>query len=294
MHMMCIIHTMHIMCIVCIMLLMHIIFPFFAAPFKFLCFMHILTIANRKGGVGKTTSAWAIAHSLAHRGHRTLLVDCDPQRNLSLILPQLPADKHIGLVASGEATLAEVMQQVGPQLWLVQATEAIVAAEKVLGTQMDYITVLRNALDGLEAQMDYIVFDTSPSPHSPLAAAALTASTAAFVPVHPEYLSYEGLTSLLDVVARVKKSFNPALQIGGLFLTRYSTTYRKRLHHEFVDMLRQHAVLGPLLMQSTIRENVALAEAQVNRQSLHEYAPSSNAYDDYEALTTELLQRLSA
>jgi chromosome partitioning protein len=256
--------------------------------------MQILTIANRKGGVGKTTSAWAIAHALSNRGHRTLLVDCDPQRNLSLILPQLPADKHIGLVASGEATLAEAMQPVGPHLWLVQATEAIVAAEKVLGTQMDYIMVLKNALAGLEEQMDYVLFDTSPSPHSPLAVAALTASTATFIPVHPEYLSYEGLTSLLDVVARVKKSFNAGLQVGGLFLTRYSPTYRKRLHHEFVDMLRQHPTLGPLLMDTSIRENVALAEAQVNRQSLQEYAPTSNAYIDYETLTTEMLARIAA
>lgn len=255
--------------------------------------MQVITIANRKGGVGKTTSAWAIAHSLAHRGNRTLLVDCDPQRNLSLILPQLPPDKHIGLVATGEANLSGTMQEVGPQLWLVQATEAIVAAEKVLGTQMDYIMVLKNALAGLESQMDYVIFDTSPSPHSPLAAAALTASSATFIPVHPEYLSYEGLTSLLDVVARVKKSFNPSLRVGGLFLTRYSATYRKRLHHEFVDMLRQHAVLGPFLMHTTIRENIALAEAQVNRQSLYNYAPTSNAYEDYERLTTEVLERLA-
>ena len=166
--------------------------------------MQILTVANRKGGVGKTTSAWAVAHSLAHRGHRTLLVDCDPQRNLSLILPQLPSDKHVALVANGEATLAEAMQPVGPQLWLVQATEAIVAAEKALGAQLDYVMVLKNALTGLEEWVDFVVFDTSPSPHSPLAAAALTASTAVFVPVHPEYLSYEGLTALLDVVARVR------------------------------------------------------------------------------------------
>ncbi len=96
------------------------------------------------------------------------------------------------------------------------------------------------------------------------------------------------------MVARVKKSFNPGLQVGGLFLTRYSPTYRKRLHHEFVEMLRQHEMLGPLLMRTTIRENVALAEAQVNRQSLQEYAPSSNAYRDYENLTTELLERLPA
>ena len=99
------------------------IFDICPRPFPQL--MQVLTIANRKGGVGKTTSAWAIAHALANRGCRTLLVDCDPQRNLSLILPQLPIDKHIGLVANGEATLAQVMQPVGAHLWLVQATEAI-------------------------------------------------------------------------------------------------------------------------------------------------------------------------
>lgn len=250
--------------------------------------MQLLTFANRKGGVGKSTSVWAVAHCLANAGSRVLMVDCDPQRNLTMCLPQVAKDKSLTQIAEGSASLAEMMQPIGERLWLVAATESLTAAEKVLGADMAYPMLFRNALDGLEGNIDYVLFDTSPSPNSPLALAAMTASTYVFIPVQPEYFAYEGLQSLLDIVGRIQKNYNPGLRVGGLFLTKYSPSYRRSLHHEFVAMMKEHPELGPLVMQTTIRENVSVAEAQVQRQSLYEWAQQSNALQDYEALTQEI------
>ncbi|MDF7814952.1 ParA family protein [Hymenobacter sp. YC55] len=251
--------------------------------------MQILTMANRKGGTGKSTSVWAIGQCLAHAGHRVLLVDADAQRNLTRCLPLVNADKHLTNVVNGTATLVDVMQPVGERLWLVAATDSLVAAEKVLGADMAYPMLFKNSLDGLDKLVDYVLIDTPPSPNSPLSVAALTASTKVFIPTQPELFSFEGVQSLLELVAKIKKNYNPTLSVGGIFLTKYSPTYRRNLHHGFVAMMKEHPELGPLVMETTIRDNVAIAEAQVQRQSLYETAPQSNALVDYEALTQEIL-----
>ncbi len=256
--------------------------------------MKTLTIANRKGGVGKTTSTWGLAHALAHQGARILIIDCDPQRNLTMSLPEVAEDKHLGAVLHGTA-LAEVIQPVGHNLWLVQATAELTSTEKVLGTDMAYPFVLKNALAmlGKQPAFDYCLFDTSPSPHSPLAIAALVASSAVFIPMQPEYFAYEGLTSLLEVINRIQQNYNPNLVVGGIFMTKYAKSYRRRLHHEFVKMLKQDADLGKFILSSTIRDNVSLAEAQLERASIYDYAPASNGCTDYEQLSVEIVDRLT-
>lgn len=256
--------------------------------------MEKITFANRKGGVGKTTSVWAVGHALAHLGYRVLFVDCDPQCNLSMALPEVAAGQHLGLAIRDGRPLAEAIVQVGPNTSLVQATSELTAVEKMLGTDMDYPFALRTALATLPPDAyDYVLFDTSPSPHSPLAVAAMVASDAVFIPTHPSYFSYEGLASLLDVVNRIKRNYNPQLQVGGMFLTSYAKTYRGRLHREFVEMLEAHPEIGPLLMEQTIRKNSVVEEAQLQREPLHEYAPDSNACIDYDQLTQEILAVLS-
>jgi chromosome partitioning protein len=253
-----------------------------------------ITIANRKGGVGKTTSVWAIGHALAHRGHRVLFIDCDPQGNLSMALPATDGSRHLSLALRDGRPLPEAIVEVAPRVSLAPATPELTAVEKLLGTDLDYPFALRSALATLPPDsFDYVLFDTSPSPHSPLAVAALVASDAVFVPVHPAYFAYEGLTSLLDVVSRIRRNYNPALLVGGLFLTSYAHSYRGRLHKEFVDMLAAHPEMGPLLLPQTIRKNGVIEEAQLQRTSLYDYAPDSNACQDYDLLTNELLAVLA-
>ena len=282
----------NISCIGLLMLIIHTMFT--VKTVHKVHIMQLITFANRKGGVSKTTSAWAVAQCLAHAGERVLLVDCDPQRNLTMCLPPVSPDKNLAQVADGSAQLIDVMQPVGERLWLVPATDQLTAAEKVLGADMAYPLLFKNGLAGLADKVDYVIFDTSPSPHSPLALAAMTASNVIFIPVQPEYFAYEGLQSLLDIIDRIKKNYNPGLRVGGVFLTKYAATYRRSLHHQFVDMMKSHPSLGERVLQTTIRENVAVAEAQVQRMSLYDWSPQSNALKDYEALTEEITGILSA
>ena len=133
------------------------------------------------------------------------------------------------------------------------------------------------------------MIDTPPNPNSPLTLAALISSAKVYIPTSPELYSFDGMQSLLDLVKRIKKNYNPTLCVGGIFLTKYAKSYRRSLHHQFFDMMQAHPELGPLLMKTSVRENVAIPEAQVQRKSLYEVAPQSNGLQDYEALTQELL-----
>ncbi|MBW3128883.1 ParA family protein [Hymenobacter profundi] len=253
--------------------------------------MQILTFTNRKGGTGKSTSAWAVAHCLAHDGHRVLLVDGDPQMNLTQALPASSQDKSLTQILDGSLGFPEAMQQVGTNLWLVPASPSLAAAEKLLGTDAMYPLAFKNLVGDLRKLVDFVIFDTGPSPNSALAMAAITASDQVYIPTTPEYFAFNGLESLLDLVSRIQKNFSPNLRVGGVFLTKYAKNYRKSLHHQFVDVMQQHPNLGAYLMESTIRDNVAVAEAQVNQQSLYEWAPQSAALQDYEALTQEILRK---
>ncbi|NVO32319.1 ParA family protein [Hymenobacter lapidiphilus] len=255
--------------------------------------MQILTFTNQKGGTGKSSSAWAVAHCLANRGKHVVLVDADPQRNLTQSLLALDAQQSLTLtdVIEGTYTLGQAMTSVANNLWLVPAAKSLAAAEKILGTDAMYALIFRNALRDMDSHIDYVIFDTSPSPNSPLAMAAITASDLIFIPTSPEYFAYNGLENLLDLVKRIQKNLTPTLRIGGIFFTKYSPTYRRSLHHSFVNMMKEHPELGALVLQTSIRENVAVAEAQVNQQSLYQWAPGATALQDYEALTDEILTR---
>lgn len=140
--------------------------------------------------------------------------------------------------------------------------------------------------------VDYVIIDTPPS-LAALTVASLVASDAVYIPLHPEFFGNEGMTALIDMCRRLQKNFNPKLRVGGVFFTEYSSTYRRALHHQVVQQLREDEVLGPLVLQTTIRENVALPESQSMRQSIHSWAPQSNGAADYKQLTQEILSKLN-
>ncbi|MGI4869907.1 MAG: ParA family protein [Janthinobacterium lividum] len=253
--------------------------------------MHVITFTNHKGGVGKTTSTLNVGQSLAQRGQRVLLLDCDAQCNLTMSFPSVEGAGHLGQVLQNEKTLAEVLHPVATNLWLVNATPHLHYLEKLIATQLGYEMLLREALEPLADQFDFCLLDTPPS-LSALTYAALVASQRLFIPSQPEYYGFEGLTTLLDACARVKKHFNPGLRVGGIFFTKYSPSYRRKLHHDIVRLMKENEVLGQLVMQTSIRENVALAEAQIQQESIYAWAPDSNGAQDYAQLTTEILTLL--
>lgn len=252
--------------------------------------MHTITFANHKGGVGKTTSNLNVGQTLARMGKRVLLIDCDAQCNLTISFPPTTT-AHLGQVLQNEKKLEEVLHPVEENLWLVSATPHLHYLEKLIATQLGYEMLLREALEPLADQFDFCLLDTPPT-LSALTYAALVASQTVFIPSQPEYYGFEGLNTLLDACARVRKHFNPGLKVGGVFFTKYSPTYRRKLHHDIVRLMKEDATLGQLVMQTTIRENVALAEAQIQKESIHSWAPDSNGATDYENLTAEILIRL--
>ncbi|OUJ69880.1 ParA family protein [Hymenobacter crusticola] len=252
--------------------------------------MKIITFANHKGGVGKTTSTLNVAYALAGGGHRVLVIDCDAQRNLtrSFLLPDTYSD--LGAVVSGKAKLGDVVLGTGQDnLSLVAASRELQFLEQVLTQQFGYEHLLRNELAPLVDRFDYVLIDTPPR-LAALTYAALVASDRVFIPVQPEFYGFEGLEDLLQACQRVTANFNPKLAVGGIFFTKWSEQYRRRLHREVVDLITSEH--PSMTMSTTIRDNVAIAEAQAQKQGLHEWAPTSNGAEDYKSLTTEILSRL--
>lgn len=258
--------------------------------------MRILTFANNKGGVGKTTSALSVAYRLAEMGKRVLFIDADPQANASRAsgLPEeLP---HLGLaLAEGEGSpqLADLCHPLSPTLSMVRAGRVVMAQqEKGFGNSPDYQFFFRHQLESLRGRFEYVVIDTAPN-LGPLTVSALVASEAVFIPLQPNLFGSEGMTALIEMMHRLKRSFNPQLRIGGIFFTKYSPTYRKALHHQYARDLQADPALAALIMRQTIRDNVALDEAQSMQRPIYQWAPNSNGAADYRLLTDEILARLS-
>jgi chromosome partitioning protein len=254
--------------------------------------MRILTFANNKGGVGKTTSALAVAHTLHKVGKRVLLIDADPQANASKTF--LSTSPHLGLgaVLDSRTQLLDASEQVSPGFYLLRSAGDLARQEKVLGSQPDYVFALREILATNPLNVEFVVIDTPPN-LGPLTVAALVASHDVFVPLKPEFFANEGMAALMDMVARLHKGFAPILQVSGIFFTEYASTYRRALHHQVVAAIKDDPEVSRLVMQTTIRENVSLPESQSVHQGIHEWAPLSNGATDYDALTREILAILA-
>ncbi|MBT9395577.1 ParA family protein [Hymenobacter sp. NST-14] len=253
--------------------------------------MQTIVFANHKGGTGKTTSCLNVAYTLQERGHSVLLLDCDRQTNLTQSFTVDPGSTgHLGSVLLGQASLSDVVLEVGEGLYLVPSSPDIAEAEERISQKPGAEFALKELLDDVEA-IDYCLIDT-PGGLGKLTYAALTAANAVFIPAQPEYYGIEGLVGLLDVCHQVQKRLNRELVIGGLFFTQYNRNDRRRAQKDMVNLLETHPLFGPLVMQTTIRPNVSLVEAQIEKASIHTWAPVSAGAQDYQNLTTEILARL--
>ena len=248
-----------------------------------------IAIINQKGGVGKSTTAHAIGAGLSLRGRKVLYIDLDAQGNLSYTLGA-DATGLTGLsaleVLEGQATASKAIQRTA-QGDIIAASPALSGADTIL-TSVGKEYRLREALEGLQGQYDYIVIDTPPA-LGILTVNALTACHGCIIPAQADIFSLHGISQLHSTIQTVRKYCNPSLKVLGILLTRYSA--RTVISREVGEMVEQTAAqLHTKLYRSRIREGTALKEAQALRMDIYAYAPRSNAASDYSALVDEIME----
>jgi chromosome partitioning protein len=240
----------------------------------------IISLINSKGGVAKTTTACSLASALSLKNKQVLLIDLDPQGNLSQSLGIGSCDNNIYQCLKGECKFSPV--QIMMNLDLVPSTIDLNAFELEMSGEPGREYLLRELLEQVKNDYDYIIIDCSPS-LGLVALNALTASDSYLVPLLPHHLSIQGLSKLLEVTQKIKTRINPKLELEGVLLTQFS--HRKVMHRDIAEVIKHH--FGSKLYKTFIRENIALAEAPSAGVDIFRYAPKSNGAEDYFNLCEE-------
>lgn len=243
-----------------------------------------LAFSNQKGGVGKTTSTANIGAGLAQAGQRVLLVDLDPQTNLTKGLGLLAAEQNIYGALLGEYN--PKAYPLSKNLSILAGSSALSGFEKVKGDELDREFLLKELLEPARKRCDYILLDCPPA-LGLVTLNAYTCAQALYIPLEAQLYATDGLEKVLELVTRVQRRLNPGLAVGGIFFTRFDK--RKVLRRETAEQLR--AQYPGLVLNSVIRESIALGEAPHLGQDIFTYAPHSAGAVDYQALVAEILTR---
>ncbi|GCF92384.1 sporulation initiation inhibitor Soj [Enterococcus florum] len=249
----------------------------------------IISVANQKGGVGKTTTTVNLGACLAFIGKKVLLIDSDAQGNatsgLGIRKPDVEQDIYDVLV--NETPIKEtILQTERENLSIVPATLQLAGAEIELTSMMARESRLKGALNEVYDDYDFILIDCPPS-LGHLTINAFTASHAILIPVQCEYYALEGLSQLLNTVRLVQKHFNPDLEIEGVLLTMYDA--RTNLGAEVVEEVRRY--FQEKVYDTIIPRNVRLSEAPSHGKPIIDYDPRSKGAEVYQALAKEVLAR---
>lgn len=246
----------------------------------------VISIALQKGGVGKSTTAQALASTLGFKKKKVLLIDMDSQGNVTY--------------ASGVDTPVQTVTDVlGKDC---KAQEAVVhckyydlmAADQYLSNvemaEVSPILLKDTTITPLRNQYDFIIIDTPPALGN-LSYNALSASDYVVIPSEPRPFALQGLGALHETIQSIQKNINPRLKVLGILLIKYSN--RTVLNRDIKDMIEDYAKeMDTIVFSTSIREAVAVAEAQTLRQPLIDYAKNSKPNIDYKAFTTEVLKRI--
>jgi chromosome partitioning protein len=248
----------------------------------------IITLANQKGGVGKTTTAVNLGAALAECGHRTLVVDLDPQAN---------AGSGLGITADSGPTMYQALMGEAPlestiretlmaDLFLAPAHRDLAGAEVELVSALAREFALQRALKPVIEQYEYILIDCPPS-LGLLTVNALAAAGSILVPLQCEYYALEGLAHLLATVDRVRTALNPSLALEGIVLTMFDV--RNNLAHQVATEVRQH--FDGQVFETIIPRNVRLSECPSHGKPILIYDNQSKGSQSYQQLAEELLAR---
>jgi chromosome partitioning protein len=247
----------------------------------------IICVTNQKGGVGKTTSTLNVGMGLAKLGKRSLLLDLDPQANLTsaIGLKNREFSHAIGDFLLGRATFQQVMVRHNG-VDIIPSTLDLSGVEVELSTVPGREFLLKEALDKMSRQFDYVLIDCPPA-LGLLTLNALTAANEIIVPIQAEYIPLEGVKFLLDTLEVVKKRLNQGIEISGVIVTMFDK--RQNLHKEVVGIIREF--FGDKLFGTFVRRNVALAESPSFGEDIFRYKPESPGAMDYLDICKEIVER---
>jgi chromosome partitioning protein len=255
--------------------------------------MHIISVANQKGGAGKTTTALNLAYGLAAHGKKVLVIDMDGQCNLSFLLgmenERLQTEEcQIYAVLTGKKQIRDCIVNAG-SVDLLPASPSLYEADMTIN-QIGKEYKLREALKDIK-DYDDIIIDTCPS-LGILTVNAFTASERVIIPVQAELLSLIGLQQLSETLEAIRTYCNPSLVTDGILVTRYQS--RTRLSKDFLSALQQQAeALKTKVYTQTIRESVIIKEAQSMRKSIFEYDAKAAVTKDYKTFVDEFMKGVS-
>jgi chromosome partitioning protein len=249
----------------------------------------VISVANQKGGVGKTTTSINLSSSLAAAEKKILLIDIDPQANSSSGINVNNHFPSVYEVLIGNKNISDVIiNTYMPFLDLLPSNINLVGAEIELIDMQNREGILKNSLDHIKENYDFIIIDCPPS-LGLLTLNALSASDSVIIPVQCEYFALEGLGQLLNTINIVRKHFNKNLTIEGVLLTMFDM--RLRLSHQVADEVKKY--FGDKVFNTVINRNVRISEAPSFGKPIILYDAISSGSKNYMSLASELLERNS-
>jgi chromosome partitioning protein len=250
----------------------------------------IITVANQKGGVGKTTTAINLSAAVANKGFKTLLIDLDPQSNstMSYVDPRSVSRSMFDVLVSEELSFKDVIVPTRvPNLFLAPSKIALAKLESKLIGEIDGPFRLKDKMKDTATAYDYIFIDTPPT-LGMITVNALVASTHVLVPIQSSYFALEGTDDLLETIEKIKARPNPNLQLLGVVITMHDkrTTLARDIHEQIGE------VFGDRLFNTIITKSIRLEESPAYKESIFTFAPKSSGAMEYYSLSEEILSRV--